>query len=142
MREEALRFLRERYGIGPEAFSGLDFYATKKYLWVCTPEAASWRGPGAARRGIRLLRRVKGGFKLTSFGAQIVGHLATRNVVEVSREEAVRYLRGEDVAGSFDAEDGVVIIRCQGRVIGVGLLRNGRIKNQVPGGHRLRGRVL
>ncbi len=64
---------------------------------------------------------------LTIEGAQKLGTTASVNLVEISREHADAYYRGEGLAG-FDGT-GYVILRTRDRIVGPGLLEASHIKN-------------
>ncbi len=137
MREQALRFLRERFGVPPEAFEGLEFTHTQKAVWVSTPEAAL-EFKFVQRRGIRLLRVYKGQFRITTAGAMVFGRWITKNRVDVDEPTALRFMAGEDIeVEGAGLEPGQVVVFWEGFAVGTGLYRDGKIKNQVPMGRRL-----
>ena len=74
--------------------------------------------------GIPFLRFRMAHPKLTTAGAMLIGHLATRNIVELNAEEALDFLQcklikiGDDSIIECD-QKGFVIARCDGVVLGV-----------------------
>jgi len=77
------------------------------------------------------------GFRLSVEGSHLVGRLATRGVVELTREQALRWMLGEDVEA--EVEDGYVILRYAGYFLGCGRARGGVVKNFLSASRRLPG---
>ncbi len=76
----------------------------------------------AESAGIRAIRRTKRGPRPTSAFLRIVGRLATRNAVDLEDEpQALEFMAGGIVRGTFDAEPGYVVVRFRGEVLGCGL---------------------
>jgi NOL1/NOP2/fmu family ribosome biogenesis protein len=66
------------------------------------------------------------------------GKHAKKNFIELSKEDAVRFIRGEDMDTKPEGvEDGYVILKYEGVPLGCGLLKEGHIKNMVPKAKRL-----
>jgi NOL1/NOP2/fmu family ribosome biogenesis protein len=139
---KGLKFLEERFGLAPGLWDGLSFHRVGDDYWITTADAVRVDLPKIRRRGLRFLRTYRGPrFKWTTTAMMLFGTRATRNVVELSPEEAERFVRGEDLKRDPlppDCTPGQVILRYQGQPLGSGLLhRDGRIKNQLPAGRRL-----
>ncbi len=79
------------------------------------------------------------GFRLSVEGSHLVGRVASRGVVEVSREQAVRWMLGEDVEGEGE---GYVILKYGDYFLGCGRAENGVVRNYLPGNRRLPGSEL
>jgi len=135
---EALKYLKERFGIPEDAFRE---YALVDYgdIWITTKEAAglplkTWR-----RKGVRLVRVFKKGFKFTTTGMQTFGKYAKKNIIELqNKEEALNFLKGQDIKiTETDAIEGQVIVKFCEDILGSGLYRHGKIKNQIPKGRRM-----
>ncbi|MGB9719500.1 MAG: methyltransferase RsmF C-terminal domain-like protein [Candidatus Anstonellales archaeon] len=82
-------------------------------------------------KGIVCGRQTTFGIKPTSDFIQLFGNLADKNVVLISREEMLEYVKGKDLERGFDFENGYVVLKFEKHVVGVGLCMNGKIKNQV-----------
>ena len=67
---------------------------------------------------------------LTVEGAQKLGTTAAKNVITLTKEQARKYYRGEDLAG-FQGQ-GPAILKTEDMIIGPGLLQEGKIKNILP----------
>jgi NOL1/NOP2/fmu family ribosome biogenesis protein len=70
--------------------------------------------------------------KPTTFGMQVLGRRATRNVIDVSDEQAKRLINGESLTIEADSENGFVLLRWQGFVAGVGFYKRPVLKSQIP----------
>lgn len=79
--------------------------------------------------------------RLTIEGAQIIGPLASRNVIEVDPDTMKCWLRGKDIkvpsAGENRKCSGFVIVRCGDDFIGSGKYKDGTVLNFVPKTRRI-----
>jgi len=136
MVEKILKEIRNRFGIPEEVFSNWKIIEAGD-LWIMSEEAFKFPIKNFSRKGIRLVRIYRDGYKLTTAGIQIFGKYATKNVLEISPEQVKDYLEGKDLSvGSCNAENGQVIIKCGDDYLGSGLYVNGKVKNQLPKGRR------
>jgi len=126
------REVRERFGIPKDAFAGLRALEDQETIFVGTPEVMEFDAVRPMRRGIRLARMYPYSLKPTTFGMQVLGRQATRNVIEVSDEQAKRLINGESLNIEADAENGFVLLRWQGFVAGVGFYKRPVLKSQIP----------
>lgn len=94
-----LAVLESRFGMDPAWFTARYrfFEGGRKYVYVVSRAHAVPPGPEIAFSGIKLMRIAMKVPKLTTEAAVAVGHLATRNYVELSRPDAGRYLAREDI---------------------------------------------
>ncbi len=69
-------------------------------------------------------------FKPTTNLLQVFGKHASKNVVEIDEGEKEKYIRGFDL--EKEIEEGYVILKCKKDILGCGLYRDKRIKNQIP----------
>ncbi len=77
-------------------------------------------------------------FRLSIEGSQIIGPRAKKNVVEVSREEMRKWLRGEDLQKDCYGCSGFVMVKSNNDFLGCGSYSNGNIRNFVPKTRRIR----
>ncbi len=68
-------------------------------------------------------------FRLSVEGSQMIGKIATKNVVEVSQEQAKQWFRGEDVTTDLNAKEGFIILKHDKDFIGCGKVKEGKILN-------------
>ena len=73
----------------------------------------------------------KQGVRLSIEGSQIIGHKATKNIVELNEEETRKWFRGEDLEKECKDCSGFVILRHNNDFLGTGKYVNGRILNYV-----------
>jgi NOL1/NOP2/fmu family ribosome biogenesis protein len=136
MVEKILKEIRNRFGIPEEVFSNWKIVEAGD-LWIMSEEAFKFPIKNFSRKGIRLVRVYRDGYKLTTAGIQIFGKYATKNVLEISPEQVKDYLEGKDLSvGSCNVENGQVIIKYGDDYLGSGLYVNGKVKNQLPKGRR------
>lgn len=83
--------------------------------------------------GLRLARYTNIGLKPTTYAIQIFGHFAQRNLVRLSPEEAISFLRGQEIRKRCPAEPGFVIAFLDDWPIGCGLYKGvGVLQSLVP----------
>ncbi len=136
MIDKALKFLQERFGVHlPDEYALVD----RGDIWIASHEAADFPARIRVNRyGIRLIRVFKKGMKLTTSGAQVVGHLATKNVVSLqSWEDVVKLVSGGNVAGQFPVQKGQVIVKYGEDIIGIALYDGEKLKSQIPSSRRI-----
>jgi len=124
--------IRERFGIPKDAFGGLRALETQETIFVGTREVMEFDAVRPMRRGIRLAKMYPYSLKPTTFGMQVLGVQATRNVIEVNDEQAKRLVNGESLKVEADATNGFVLLRWRGFVAGVGFYKRPVLKSQIP----------
>ncbi len=127
-----MREIRERFGISKDAFAGLRALEDQETIFVGTREVMEFDAVRPMRRGIRLARMYPYSLKPTTFGMQVLGRQATRNVIALSDEQARRLVNGESLSIEADAENGFVLLKWQGFVAGVGFYKRPVLKSQIP----------
>jgi NOL1/NOP2/fmu family ribosome biogenesis protein len=77
-----------------------------------------------------------GRVRLSIEGSQLIGPLATKNIIDVERETAMLWIKGHDieVKGEFS---GHVIVRSGNDYMGTGAYKEGQLLNHVPKARRL-----
>ena len=81
--------------------------------------------------GIYFCEIDKKGIRLSIEGSQIVGHKATKNIVEINEEETRKWFRGEDLEKNCSNCSGFVILKNNNDFLGTGKYSNGKILNYV-----------
>ncbi|MBU0761922.1 MAG: hypothetical protein KKD39_02760 [Candidatus Altiarchaeota archaeon] len=66
---------------------------------------------------------------LTIEGAQLFGKTAGKKHA-ISPEDTISYFKGEDL--KTECDDGFVILTCNGKIIGCGLVESNTMKNLIP----------
>lgn len=67
----------------------------------------------------------------TSF-LQLFGHLATKNTIELNKEDALRFASRHPIETKQKAETGYVILKYNGAALGCGFYKEGKIENLFP----------
>lgn len=127
-----VRELKERFGIPDDVFDRLAAVEDQETVFVGTPEVMEFDDVRPMRRGIRLARVFPHSLKPTTFGMQVLGRHATRNVIDLSDEQAKRLINGGSASADFDADNGFVLLRWRGFTVGVGFYKRPVIKSQIP----------
>ncbi|MFO7638362.1 MAG: hypothetical protein R6X14_03525 [bacterium] len=129
-----LRELARRFGIPESTFAELAAVLAPNQgtVFLATPEVMRFSAVRPMRRGIRLCRLFPHSVKPTTHAMQLLGRHATRNCVEVSREQAAELVAGGRVETEVECENGFVLIRCRGFTVGVGFYQRPVLKSQIP----------
>jgi len=115
-----------------ETFDRLAVVEDQETVFVGTPEVMKFEAVRPMRRGIRLARIYPYSLKPTTFGMQILGGPARRNVVDLKDEQAKLLVNGGSLNTEVDAENGFVLLRWRGFVVGVGFYKRPVLKSQIP----------
>jgi len=148
-REALIKWIEETFGIPRDKLDPLLMFKRGRDIWMASSqlqEVLDWNenhGTGPlpiTRMGTRLARQDRQSHRLTTPAIQILGQWATKRVIDLSLQEAERYIRGEDITLDSPPEipRGQVIVRVQGRPLGSGLLDGNKIKNQIPVAQRIK----
>ena len=126
--------LARRFGIPEPVLAELEavFAPNQGTVFLATPGVMRFDAVRPMRRGIRLCRVFPHSVKPTTHAMQLLGRHATRNRVEVSRDQAVALIAGGQVEIESDCEDGFALINCEGFTVGVGLYHRPVLKSQIP----------
>jgi NOL1/NOP2/fmu family ribosome biogenesis protein len=138
-RAAVLDFWTDRYGIPPGTFEGYSFWERGAgKIWVFhgeVPAPAPIEG-----LGMTFLRTRREHWKPTTEATQRFGRAASRNVLELDRARAERFVAGEDQQVAWDGDWGYLIVAHElagdPEPIGVGLYIRGELRSQIPKGRR------
>ncbi|RLB79059.1 MAG: hypothetical protein DRH15_09505 [Deltaproteobacteria bacterium] len=125
----------KRFGIPMEAFEDYLLFERSKGWWLMRKsphlvEAAKLKIECA---GIRAFHKVGRYIKPTTRLIQYFGKLATKALIELTKDEFARLASGQDIEMKMDLDDGYVILCLEGRVIlGLGLWYKGKLVPQIP----------
>jgi NOL1/NOP2/fmu family ribosome biogenesis protein len=138
-RAEVLEYFADRFGIDAEVFADHSFWERGAgKIWAVTGEEPT---PVAIEAlGMTLLRTRQEYWKPTTAAVGRFGAHADRNVIELDREQARRFVAGTEQELSWDGDWGylVVVHELAGAVepLGVGLYTHGTLRSQLPKGRR------
>ena len=138
-REEVLTYFEDRFGIPHETFEGYTFWEKGAgKIWIYAGEAPSPTEVEAL--GMTCLRTRQEHPKPTTDFVQRFGREASDCVIELSREEAERFVSGEDQELEWGGDWGYLIaaheVAGQLEPLGVGLYLHGELQSMVPKGRR------
>ncbi len=140
-REMVLGYLEDRFGIDRRHFSGFEFYLASKGRLFLGPKSI----PGRLKPvsvGI-LVARIGKTVKPSTNLLQLFGRHASRSIVDLSREQALSYLKGEDLRVTDNkTTDGYVLLNYLDFPLGCGMLKNSIIKNMLPKAKRIEAKFL
>lgn len=128
LKEEINKLLRKQFGVEVD----LEFKEMgKKRIYVyrkCSLDMS------AKHEGIYFARMEKDGLRLSIEGSFIVGRNAKKGVIEVNREDAIRWMRGEEIESNIT---GYVIVRHGNYFLGCGKGNGHKILNFIPRDRRI-----
>lgn len=129
-----VRDICRRFGIPEAAFSGLVGIEVQDTVFVATRDVMSFDLVRPMRRGLRFCRMFPRSVKPTTFAMQVLGAKATRNCIDVDEPMARQLVNGSqaEIEAGKDVENGFVLIRCRGFVLGTGLYKRPLLKSQIP----------
>ncbi|WP_435179835.1 DUF7122 family protein [Halorussus sp. AFM4] len=138
-RREVVDWWDERFGVPPETFDGYTFWEKGKgKIWILRGDVASPIRIEAL--GMKFLRTRQEHWKPTTNAVQRFGREATRNVIELAREQARTFVRGEDQELDWDGDWGYLVathdLAGEPEPLGVGLYVHGELRSPVPKGRQ------
>ena len=141
-RAAVLAWFEERFGVEPVVFEGYSFWERGAgKVWVLAEdERTEPASVDVEALGMTVLRTRQEHWKPTMAGVQKFGGHATRNVLELNRQQARRFLAGEEQEVEWDGDWGYLVIAHgiagEPEPLGVGLYTYGTLRSQVPKGRR------
>ena len=138
-REAILSWWADRFGIDPAVFEGHTFWEKGAgKIWVLAGDAAD--GLPIEALGMRVMHTRQEHWKPTTNAAQRFGRHASKNCIDLTREEARAFIAGEDREIEWDGDWGYVIatreLAGDREPLGVGLYTYGELKSQIAKGRR------
>jgi NOL1/NOP2/fmu family ribosome biogenesis protein len=138
-RPEVVEWWDERFAIPPATFDGFSFWEKGKgKIWILRGDVASPIRVEAL--GMKFLRTRQEHWKPTTNAVQRFGREASRNVLELAREQARRFVRGETQELDWDGDWGYLVVTHElagePEPLGVGLFVHGELQSPVPKGRQ------
>lgn len=129
---------QSRFGIPEDVFSGFQFFRKAKSIWAISDTALPRLSFESL--GMRIMNLKDQPWKPTTCALQVFGKHATRNLVHLDKNQALRFLEGgtqeiEPDSESYSAaqpESGYVVVFYRGEVLGCGLYSHGKLVSQIP----------
>ena len=125
-REFEKKFLKTQFADNVHEVNGV--------LYELPSGVFEWQGLHVLRAGVKLGECINGRFEPAHALATSVKKNECNNVVEVTGEQAEKYLRGETF--DYETENGWCLVCVEGYPLGLGKAVNGTIKNHYPKGLR------
>jgi len=141
-----LEWWQEQFATPPETLRGCSFWQRGRFsIWIAAADVEPGEIAPVDGVGIPFLRTGREVWKPTLVAVIEFGLDASRNVVELDRDETLRFLDRQVI--EFAAEDargalpnrGFVIARYHGLPVGCGLWRRGTLESAVPKGRSMAG---
>ncbi|WP_435097032.1 DUF7122 family protein [Halarchaeum sp. P4] len=138
-REAVLDYWEDRFGVPRDVFDDYTFWEKGAgKVWVSASDVPD--GLEVESLGITFLRTRQEHWKPTTNAAQRFGRHATDCVVTLSREEAERFVAGEDQELEWDGDWGYLIaaheVEGEREPLGVGLYLHGELRSMIPKGRQ------
>ncbi|MGB9748439.1 MAG: methyltransferase RsmF C-terminal domain-like protein [Candidatus Woesearchaeota archaeon] len=151
--KKILKLLRERFCCDFGFDSDFDFGMLKSSsgkLYLVTKEISklNFKKLKISRTGIYFAdyeEKFKNNkIRLSIEGAQLIGALAKKNILEIDESGLRKWFFGEDliVKNASNVSDGFVILKYNNDFVGCGLLKQGILKNYVPKERRAKDLIL
>jgi len=139
-------YLEERFGYTRKLVNLFKLYQKENQVYFCPKEIREIdKRIYLERRGFHVgefLHKRSGitEFKIHHLGITILGDKFTKNILKLKEGELKKYLKGENLdldsgqARMTEAglDNGVVVLKYRGVVLGKGLLKGENVKNQIP----------
>jgi NOL1/NOP2/fmu family ribosome biogenesis protein len=132
---KAVNYWKSRFGMPEEAFREFRFYRRAKSIWMSSD--VDLPSLFYETVGIRVLSLNENLWKPTTCALQILGRYATKNFIDLGKEEARIFMAGESQEIQSQAEPGYVVVSHQGQVLGCGLYSRGKLISQIPKERRI-----
>jgi len=127
-----LDYLAQHFGIPAKVFNQLIYQYERRIVGI-SPALGKfpfWGKP--VKMGLVLARIMNQGAKFTTEGAQLMGHHATRMIVELPDLKTLEQFVNRAAVDVAVSGKGQVLVSYNGLVIGYGLADNGHLKSQFP----------
>ena len=122
----------DRFSIPKGIIERYTFWVRGKRVWAFSGEYINIEDIEVL--GIKALSLGRTPKPSTAF-LRVIGKYARKNFVNLDKEKALKFLKGENIDGNFNVEQGYVIIKSDEDIIGCGLYK-GVLINQIPKKYR------
>lgn len=139
MKKDVLQYFDQRFGISASAFKDFEFYLGSKGRIFLGPKNTINK-PEPVSIGL-LAARVGNSIKPSTNILQLFGKYATKNIIALTKEQTVKYAKGEDIRFTSkelgDISDGYVILSYHDTPLGCGFLKENLVTNMLPKAKRI-----
>lgn len=134
-KKEIFAYLQERFGFTKEFFKEYSYFKTQRKVYMTTKECVQNLMFGLAETSGLALVRPNSVWKPTTDFLQLLGKHAKKNVVVLSKEQAEKYVKGQDIDAELNVDSGYVIIKYK-EILGCANYKEGTLKNMLPKSRR------
>jgi NOL1/NOP2/fmu family ribosome biogenesis protein len=134
-RSKIIEFWTSRFGVSESVFDGYRFFKRAKSIWLFS--GAKLPNLSYETIGLRAVSTKENPWKPTTCALQILGKYATKNVIDLNREQAMAFMAGESQDIQASVEPGYVAVSNQGQILGCGRYSKGRLESQLPKERRM-----
>ena len=139
IKQQVLEYLTQRFGLPASLFDSFEFYAGPTGRVILGPKLIDTKIE-ADTAGL-LIARIGKSVKPSTNLLQLFGGSIGKNVIQLDREKAIKYVRGLDLHLDGDkigeATGGYVVLKYDRYSLGCGLLQGNQLKNMLPKAKRL-----
>ncbi|OPY51896.1 MAG: hypothetical protein A4E49_02057 [Methanosaeta sp. PtaU1.Bin112] len=126
---------QERFGISEQAFSSCRFFRKANSIWAIGDvdlPALSYEAIG-----MRIISCKDRPWKPTTSALQVFGRYATKNAMNLNKQEAMIFLEGGSQVIESGCDAGYVVVFYRGDILGCGLYSHGKLISQLPKERRI-----
>lgn len=135
--KELIEYIKKNWGVEKTFLENKKIIRTGEYKYRLISQETPKKLIGEVA-GTYFARKNKDGtFRLSIEGSQIIGPLATKNVIEINKEELWQWIRGINLENNHDHE-GWVILKHGEDYVGCGKACSKGIINHVPKNRRIK----
>ena len=140
-RAEILKYMFVQFGIPGSVFNDYLFVYKNNKIWICSKKLIKFDPSDLDIHDVGMLFAKKfDSIKPTTSAVQLFGRYATKNIIELNRQQTDLILKGYDIDIDSNHKSGYVILKNKDDVIGIGLLNKNKLKNQIPKSKRIKSR--
>jgi NOL1/NOP2/fmu family ribosome biogenesis protein len=133
-RDFLFSYLEDRFGIARSVFDGYWLFRKNKSWWLLhrSPHLAKCVGYKVSRVGLRAFQQIGAYVKPSTRLVQVFASQGTKGRFEIQESQLHRLLAGEALPFESSLENGYVILSMKDRILGLGLLIDGKVRSQIP----------
>ncbi len=135
--KEILNKIKEIYGINELKLDYLFYTNSDGKIFLLSKKFGDFDNKNLNINSIGLyFANLSKGMRLSIEGSQLIGNLASKNVIDINEKQLKSWLRGEDLEINEDC-NGFVLIKNGNDFYGSGKIANNKILNFVPKDRRI-----
>ena len=113
------------------------FLKTKKNkLYIITKDITNLKNLNIISKGLYFGLLYNNSLRLSIEGSQLIGPKSKKNIIELTKEAMLKWMRGQDLETTY-SYNGFVILKYKDDYLGCGKCKNKKILNYVPKPRRI-----